>query len=68
MLNMVFGNLFAAFFLKRFSDDTGTIGIVPSANFYLFLVFSIVALAGTAGFLFLRNPKKVFDKCYFLLQ
>jgi len=38
------------------------IGIVTSSNFYLFVVFTIVALLGTVGFFFLKNPKKIVDK------
>ena len=56
MLNMVFGNLFAALFLKYFSSSTGEID--DQSVFYLFSVFTIVAIVGTIGFLFLKNPKK----------
>lgn len=40
MLNMVFGNLFAAFFYMYVDTDTeNKIGIISAPNFYLFLIF-----------------------------
>jgi hypothetical protein len=68
MLNMVFGNLFAAFFYMYVDTNTeNTIGIISAPNFYLFLIFLIVAIIGTAGFIFLKNPRKVTDKGLFFL-